>query len=136
MINTTRDLRARASNAPTRSPRTGVRRWTRAACVSVWCVVLVSCSSTSQAQQPAVPSTVPGPSASVPDDVSPTVEAELNELLVGVDVDVATERLEAAGWTVRVYDADDPSATLTADFSDARVTVGESDGRVAAVAIG
>jgi hypothetical protein len=62
---------------------------------------------------------------------------ELNEALidsvVGARLPDAIDRLEAAGWTVRTDDIDDPDQTFTADLRLDRVTVGHRDGVVVSV---
>jgi len=64
------------------------------------------------------------------------LEETLTGALVGQDLDVAVERLEAAGWTVRVDDLDEPGETFTPDLDPDRVTVGHRDDVVVGVVLG
>lgn len=81
--------------------------------MSLCCSALVACSSDDDPERLILPQTVPGPSVSFPVQGEPAGQLELNELLVGATVDDATEKLEAAGWEVRLYDLDDPNAGVT-----------------------
>ena len=82
------------------------------------------------------------PDATVPD--APTGAASPNDDLaeplaaavVGVGLPEAIDRLEAAGWSVRTDDLDDPDETFTADLLLDRVTVGHRDGVVVSVRLG
>ena len=110
--------------------------WSRAAVVSLCCSALVACSSDDDPERLILPQTVPGPSVSFPVEGEPAGQLELNELLVGATVDDATEKLEAAGWAVRLYDLDDPNAGVKDDLRNDRATVEFSGGRVVRIEIG
>jgi hypothetical protein len=63
------------------------------------------------------------------------LEETLTGALVGQDLDAAVERLEAAGWTVRVDDLAE-SGEVTADLEVDRVAVGHRDEIVVGVVLG
>lgn len=69
-------------------------------------------------------------------DASQRLALTLSVELEGRSLDAATAALSAAGWSVRAIDADDPTATLTADINAGRVTITHRDGVVIQVAVG
>ncbi len=83
-----------------------------------------------------------GPVATVPspgdpaeaDDVA--LARELSAAVIGSMVEDAGQRLQAAGWVVRIDDLDDPTETFTADLRTDRVTLGYRDGVVETVTVG
>jgi len=88
----------------------------------------------------------PDPDATAPDTSIPAppfdlpsrgeMEDTIASILVGQDLAVSVARLEAAGWTVRLQDLDDPEQGLTADFSANRATVQHRDDVVVDVTLG
>ncbi len=64
------------------------------------------------------------------------LEATLTSSLGGAELGEAVERLEAAEWTVRIDDLDDPGETSTPDLDLDRVTVGHRDDVVVGVVLG
>ena len=81
--------------------------------------------------------TVPEPPAATtgPDDLD-DLGATIGDAVVGLELPEAIDRLEAAGWSVRTDDLDDPDETFTADLLVDRVTVRHRDGIAVSVAVG
>ena len=86
--------------------------------------------------------TVPEPPVGATDPDADALD-ELDELgasieaaVTGLGLPDAVERLEAAGWSVRTDDLDDPDETFTADLRVDRVTVRYRDGVVVSAAVG
>lgn len=91
-------------------------------------VVTVAADDLPDAAVPAAPTGTSTPNA----DLAETVAAAV----VGVRLPEAIDLLEAAGWSVRTDDLDDPDETFTADLRLDRVTVGHRDGVVVSVRLG
>ena len=98
-------------------------------------IVAVECrTKVAYAPEPDEMGTLPAP---------PAASAEQDELsdsltatLAGDELDDAVERLEAAGWTVRTDDLDEPGETSTPDLDPDRATVGHRDDVVVGVVVG
>ena len=78
--------------------------------------------------------TIPAPPSDTDDETA--VEEMLTAAVAGQALADAVDRLEGAGWTVRVDDVDDPGETFTPDLDVDRITVVHRDGVVVAVVLG
>lgn len=82
-----------------------------------------------------VPEPPTGTIAPDPDDLDDLGEM-IDDVVAGLELPDAIDRLEAAGWSVRTDDLDDPEETFTADLLVDRVTVRHRDGVVVSVSVG
>ena len=77
---------------------------------------------------------IPPPPFDLPGRVE--LEDSIGSALLGQGLAESVELLEAAGWTVRTDDLDDPDEVFTADLSPVRVTVEHRGGIVVGITLG
>lgn len=80
--------------------------------------------------------TVPPPPDPSDDPDVADLRSSVGDAIIDRELTDAIDRLEAAGWSVRTDDVDDPDETFTADFRIDRVTVRHRDGIVVSVGVG